>query len=177
MIKQKLQDEVNDQIQAEFQSGWLYLAFAAWFEEKNLEGFSNWMRQQWREEQDHGMRFYNHILRRDGQVELKDLEKPSFSADSPADIFEQALEHERYITKRIHQLYDLAEKEGDYPLKTLLHWFIDEQVEEEENVSAILDRLNLIGEDGGSLYLLDRELGDRSAAGNGANDGNAADAQ
>lgn len=173
MIKQKLQDEVNDQIQAEFQSGWLYLAFAAWFEEKNLEGFANWMRQQWQEEQEHGMRFYDHILRRDGKVELKDLEKPSVSADDPIEVFEQVLEHERYITKRIHQLYDLAEKEGDYPLKTLLHWFIDEQVEEEETAMNILDRLKLIGNDGGGLYLLDREMAERRAGdGNDGGNGN-----
>jgi len=169
MIKQKLQDEINDQIRAEFQSGWLYLAFAAWFEEQNLEGFANWMRQQWQEEQAHGMKFYDHILRRDGKVELKDLEKPSVSAENPTEVFEQVLDHERYITKRIHQLYDLAEKEGDHPLKTLLHWFIDEQVEEEENAMNILDRLKLIGDDGGSLYLLDREMAERGAG--GGNDG------
>jgi ferritin len=166
MISQKLQNEVNDQIKAEFQSGWLYLAFAAWFEEKSLEGFSNWLRKQWQEEQTHGMKFYDHLLRRDGKVELKELDKPSVSADTAVEIFEQVLEHERYITKRIHQLYELAEKEGDYPLKTLLHWFIDEQVEEEENVTAILDRLKLIGDDGGSLYYLDRELAVRGNARN-----------
>jgi len=165
MIKQKLQDEINDQIQAEFQSGWQYLAFAAWFEEKNLGGFSNWMRHQWREEQRHGMKFYNHVLRRDGKVELKKLEEPSVAADTAVEVFEQILEHERYITKRIHELYHLAEEEGDYALKTLLHWFIDEQVEEEEAANAILERLKLIGDDGGSLYLLDRELARRGKTG------------
>lgn len=165
MIKQKVQDEVNDQIQAEFQSGWLYLAFAAWFEDRDLEGFAHWMRLQWQEEQDHGMKFYDHILRRGGQVELKDLDKPTVDAETVVEIFEDVLEHERYITKRIHKLYDLAQDEGDYPLQTLLHWFIDEQVEEEENADNILQRLKMIGDDTTGLYMLDQELGNRSAGG------------
>lgn len=163
MIKKKVQDEVNDQIQAEFQSAWLYLAFAAWFESKNLNGFAHWMRIQWQEEQEHAMKFYNHLLRRGGEVELKNLEKPDVSAESVTEVFEKVLEHERYITKSIHSLYDLAKEEDDYPLQTLLHWFIDEQVEEEENAVSILESLKMIGEEGTSLYVLDRELGKRNA--------------
>lgn len=161
MIKQKVQDQINAQIQAEFQSGWLYLAFAAWFESRNLDGFGHWMRRQWQEEQEHGMKFYNHLLQRGGKVELDDIEKPKVSAENAADIFEKVLEHERHITKRIHSLYDLAKEEDDYPLQTLLHWFIDEQVEEEENAESILERLRLIGGEGPNLYLLDRELSER----------------
>lgn len=163
MIKQKVQDEINDQIQAEFQSGWQYLAFAAWFENQNLDGFAHWMRLQWKEEQEHAMKFYDHILRRGGEVELKELKKPTVSTESVTEVFEKVLEHERFITKSIHSLFDLAQEEDDYPLQTLLHWFIDEQVEEEENAASILDRLKMIGEDGASLYVLDRELGDRKA--------------
>lgn len=161
MIKQKIQDEINNQIQAEFHSGWLYLAFAARFESKNLDGFGHWMRMQWQEEQEHGMKFYDHLLRRGGEIELKNIEQPKVNAESAVEIFEKVLEHERHITKKIHSLYDLAKEEDDYPLQTLLHWFIDEQVEEEENAEAILERLRLIGEDGASLHLLDRELAER----------------
>lgn len=161
MIKQKIQDEINDQIQAEFQSAWLYLQFAAWFESKNLDGFANWMKVQWQEEQGHAMKFYDHILRRGGDVELKSLDKPKVSAKNVTQVFEKVLDHERYITKRIHSLYDLAKDEDDYPLQTLLHWFIDEQVEEEENATAILERLKMIGDEGSSLYVLDRELAQR----------------
>lgn len=161
MIKQKLQDEINDQIQAEFQSAWLYLQFAAWFESKNLDGFAHWMKQQWREEEEHAMKFYNHLIRRGGEVQLQTLNAPKIDASSATDAFEQVLEHERYITKRIHKLYDLAESEDDYPLQVLLHWFIDEQVEEEDMATSILERLKLIGEEGTSLYVLDRELGRR----------------
>lgn len=163
MIKKKVQDEINDQIQAEFQSAWLYLAFAAWFEGKNLDGFAHWMRMQWKEEQEHGMKFYDHLLRRGGEVELKELSKPAISAENVREVFEKVLEHERFITKSIHSLYDLAKEEDDYPLQTLLHWFIDEQVEEEENAQSILERLKMIGEEGSSLYVLDRELSEREA--------------
>jgi len=163
MIKQKIQDEINDQIQAEFQSGWLYLGFAAWFEAKNLDGFAHWMRMQWQDEQAHGMKFYDHMLRRGGSVELKELEKPKVSVENVTEVFEKVLDHERYITKRIHSLYDLAKEEDDYPLQTLLHWFIDEQVEEEENAKAILEQLKMIGEEGASLYVLNRELAEREA--------------
>lgn len=161
MVKQKVQDEINDQIQAEFQSAWLYLQFSAWFDSRNLEGFAHWMRMQWKEEQEHGIKLYDHLLRRGGEIQLKEIEKPKVSADSVTGIFEKVLDHERYITKRIHSLYDIAKEEDDYPLQTLLHWFIDEQVEEEENAESILERLELIGEEGASLYILDRELAER----------------
>ncbi len=162
MIKQKVLDAINDQIQAEFQSAYIYLALSGWCETENLPGMAHWMRMQWEEEIEHGMKFYRHIISRDGEVELKELEKPDVDIDDPADAFQQALEHEQYITKRIHEMYDLAREENDYPLQTLLNWFIDEQVEEEEAVTEILDRIKLIGDDGGGLYMLDRELAQRS---------------
>lgn len=161
MIKKKIQEEINDQIQAEFHSAYLYLGFSAWFESQNLSGFANWMKVQWEEEIEHGMKFYNHLLRRGGEVELKTLEAPEVKLASAKDAFEQALEHERYITKRIHKLYDLAREEDDYPLQTLLHWFIDEQVEEEENASEILERLKMIGDQAPALLMVDRELAQR----------------
>lgn len=163
MVEKKIQEEVNNQIQAEFQSAYLYLAFAAWFEAHNLPGFAHWMRVQWQEETEHGMKFYDHLLRRDGEVELKQLDAPKITPQSPQKIFEQVLEHERYITNRIHQLYELAKQEHDYPLQTLLHWFIDEQVEEEEAATEILERLKLVNDDSTALYILDRELAERQA--------------
>lgn len=161
MIKKKIQDEVNDQVRAELQSAYIYLAFSAWFEARGLGGFAHWMKIQWQEETDHAMKFYEHLIHRDGKVELQSLSAPEPSAESVTDVFEQALEQERHITQRIHKLYDLAQEENDYPLKTLLNWFIDEQVEEEEQIQDILGKLKLIGGDGASLYLLDKELGER----------------
>jgi len=163
MVKAKIQQEINEQIQAEFQSGWLYLALAGWCEEKNLDGFAHWMKAQWQEEQDHGMKFYDHLLRRGGEVEIQALEKPTIEANNVTQVFETVLGHEQYITKRINKLYDLAKDENDYPLQTLLQWFIDEQVEEEEQASNILEKIKLVGDEGTSLYLLDRELAQRDS--------------
>ncbi|MDR8393153.1 ferritin [Aliifodinibius sp. S!AR15-10] len=161
MVKSKIQEEVNNQIQAEFQSAYIYLGFSAWFESKNLNGFAHWMKMQWQEEIDHAMRLYNHLLRRGGNVELKTLEAPEIDVSSAKEVFEQALEHEEYITGRIHELYALAQEEKDYPLTSLLHWFIDEQVEEEDVTGEILERLKMIDGDPAALLDLDRELAQR----------------
>jgi len=163
MIKENVQEAINGQIQAELQSAYQYLAYAAWFDSKNLKGFSHWMRIQWREEIEHAMKFYDHILRRDGDVDLKDVNKPSVDIETPEECFENVLAQEQNVTKKIHKLYDLAKNENDYPLQTLLHWFIDEQVEEEEAAQEILEKLQLIGDHGPNLYLLDQELGQRPA--------------
>ena len=162
MIKKKVQEEINDQIRAELQSAYTYLAFSGWFESQNLSGFAHWMKKQWEEEVQHAMKFYQHLIARDGQVELKAIDQPTVTLAAPKEAFEQALEQERNITKRIHKLYDLAKSEGDYPLESLLLWFIDEQVEEEEQVRQILDQLNLIEGDGMGTLMLDRELSERA---------------
>lgn len=157
----KIKDAINDQIQAEFASAYLYLALSARVERMNLKGFAHWLRLQWEEETVHAMKLYDFLLQRDGIVELQTLEQPDIKADTPLDVFEQVLAHEQYITRRIHDLYALAVEEHDYALQTLLHWFIQEQIEEEEAARDIIDNLRLIGDAGSSLFLLDRELGAR----------------
>jgi ferritin len=107
------------------------------------------------------LKFYDFLLRRGAAVELHALEKPTTDTDSAVKVFERVLDHERKVTERIHKMYELAHAEQDYPLKTLLHWFIDEQVEEEDAASKILDRLKMIGDSGAELFLLDKELGGR----------------
>lgn len=166
MIKQKIEEEINNQIQAEFQSAYDYLAASAWFEEQNLNGFASWLKAQWEEEIGHAMKFYNHLIQREGRPILQDIEKPKVQFDSPQKAFKAALEQERNITKRIHKMYSIAKEEDDYPLESLLLWFIDEQVEEEEAVQDIIDKLKLIGDDGSGLYLLDREMGERKGSQN-----------
>lgn len=161
MIKQKVQEEINGQIQAEFQSAYMYLGFSGWFETQNLPGFAHWMKHQWREEIEHGMKFYNHLISRDGEIDLQHINAPSLNVDTPQDAFEQALEQERNITKRIHKLYDLAQKEDDYPLESLLLWFIDEQVEEEDQVRQILGDVKRVKNDASGMLFLDKELGRR----------------
>lgn len=160
-MTQKMQDAVNDQIQAEFESAYIYLALSAHMEALNLRGFAHWLRLQWEEETVHALKFYDFLLQRDGMVRLKEIPKPTFAAETPLEAFELVLEHEQYITRRINDLYALAVEERDYASQTLLQWFVDEQLEEEESAREILDNLRLIGDSGASLFLLDRELGQR----------------
>lgn len=161
MMNTQIQEAINEQIQAEFASAYLYLALSAQVERMNLKGFAHWLRMQWQEETGHAMKFYDFLLQRDGVVELKTLDQPEIEAETPLDVFEAVLAHEQYITRRIHDLYALAVEEHDYSLQTLLHWFIEEQTEEEEAARNIIDNLRLIGDAGSSLFLLDRELSER----------------
>lgn len=163
-LDEAVQQAVNEQIQAEFQSAYLYLAMSAKFEHMSLSGFAHWLRMQWQEETVHAMKFYDFLLHRDGEVHLGTLEKPVVDFSSPLEAFENVLEHEQYITSRINDLYDLATQKRDYPLQNLLRWFIDEQVEEEESARSVIDSLRLVGDSGSNLFLLDRELGSRNTA-------------
>lgn len=167
-MTQTMQDAVNDQIQAEFESAYIYLALSARMDALNLRGFAHWLRLQWEEETMHALKFYDFLLQRDGEVQLKAISQPAFSVETPLEAFEMVLEHEQYITRRINELYALAAEERDYASQTLLQWFVNEQLEEEEAARAILDNLRLIGDSGASLFLLDRELGQRQA---GADEG------
>lgn len=160
-MKPNVQEAINDQIQAEFQSAYLYLAMSAYMEEQNLKGLAHWLRLQWEEETLHAIKFLDFVLQRGGSVALKTLDQPAQTFGTPLDVFEDVLKHEQYITGRIHDLYDLAVKERDYPLQTLLHWYIDEQVEEEDNANEIIQKLRLIGDSGPNLFMLDQELGQR----------------
>ena len=160
-ISQTMQDAINDQIQAEFESAYLYLALSAHMERYNLKGFAHWLHMQWQEETQHALKFYNFLLQRDGVIELKSLPRPTYEADTPLEVFELVLQHEQYITRRINDLYAMAGEERDYASQTLLQWFVSEQLEEEENARAIIDDLRLVGDSGASLFLLDRELSQR----------------
>jgi ferritin len=131
------------------------------FEAANLMGFGHWMRQQSREELEHAMKFFDFLLDRGEQVQLQAIEAPPYAFRSPLDTFEQALEHEKEITARINDLYELSVQENDYPAQVFLSWFITEQVEEEKSATDIVERLRMAGEDGAALLLLDGELGKR----------------
>jgi ferritin len=163
-INEKLQQAVNDQLEAELQSAYQYLALSSWFTQNNLPGFAHWMMLQWQEEVGHGMKFYNFLHARNGTVDLHALDAPRSEFGSVLAVFELVLAGEQMITKRINALYELAMKEKDYPLQMMLQWFINEQVEEEGMVTAIIDRLKMIGTEGTAIYLMDRELAQRSSA-------------
>ncbi len=165
MITQKMETELNKQLNEELFSSYLYLSMCAYFEDKNLPGMAQWMRMQAEEENLHAMKFFDYIIRVGGRVKLEAIKKPKFSWRSPQAAFEEALEHEKFITGRINFLVDLAVKEKDHATATFLNWFIDEQVEEEDTVSKIVESFKLIGKDASGLFLLDRELAQRNTAG------------
>jgi ferritin len=162
MLTEALLDALNRQIQCELHSAYVYLAMSAHFESLALPGCSNWMRHQAQEEVNHAMRLYNYVIDRGGRIELAAIEKPAKEYGAPQDVFEAALKHEQHVTSRIHELYDLAVKENDYPTQTHLHWFIDEQVEEEKTAGEILDMFTRAGDHEAAILFIDNKLGSRS---------------
>jgi len=161
MLSKKMQAALNAQINAELYSSYLYLAMAAYFESQNLLGFANWMHKQSDEENTHGMKFYNYINSRRGRVTLTALEGPTTEWASPLAVFEDSLKHEQKVTGLINQLMDLAISESDHATISFLKWFVDEQVEEEANVDAVIQDLKRIGDAPQGLFILDRELAGR----------------
>ncbi len=162
MIKEKMEKALNDQIQEELFSAYLYMSMSANFAAQNLEGFASWMCVQAMEEFTHAQRFYNHILERGGTIELKQIDKPQQKWEKPLDAFEAAFEHEKHITSCIHKLYKLSREIDDYESESMLQWFIDEQVEEEDTASGTVEKLKLIGDHGQGILMLDKELGART---------------
>lgn len=161
-MNERLEKAFNQQINEELFSSYIYLAMAAHFESRNLEGFAKWMKLQAQEEVEHAMRLFTHITRRGGQVVLKAIGEPPVDFGSPLEAFEKALAHEKHITGTINALYEIALEEKDYPAQLELQWFIGEQVEEEENVGGVVELLKMAGDNEGAFLMLDRELGNRS---------------
>ena len=161
MISKLLQDALNEQINFELFSAYLYLSMAAHFEAQNFPGFTNWMRVQYQEETGHAMKFYKYVFDRSGVVALKAIAQPAVKFKTPVDIFKQVLEHEQKVTSRINKLFEGAVKEKDYAAQSFLQWFINEQVEEEKNAVDIITLLEMIGDSPVSLIMVDRQLGAR----------------
>lgn len=164
MLSKVMQDGINEQIKNELYSAYLYLSMSAHFEAANLSGFAHWMRLQSQEEVLHVMKFFDFVNNRNGRVVLQAIDQPPVEFESPLDIFEQTLEHERKVTTMINRLYKLALEESDYPTQVMLQWFIEEQVEEEASAEQIVGMLQMIGDETQSLIMLDRELGQRVVA-------------
>ncbi len=163
MIGKPMQDSMNEQINKELFSSYLYLSMAAYFETKNLPGFANWMRIQADEEREHAMKFYDFILERGGDVHLKAIDAPKTTWSSALEVAEEVAAHEAKVTASIYALYELAMKEKDYPAQMMLQWFITEQVEEEKNASELVANLKLIEERGTAVLMLDHRLAKRKA--------------
>jgi ferritin len=156
-----MQDAINEQINKELFSSYLYLSMSAYFEGRNLPGFAHWMRIQQGEEREHAMKFYDFILDNGGTVALKAIEAPKATWGSTLEAFQEAAAHEAMITASINALYELALKEKDYPAQIMLQWFITEQVEEEKNAAEIVAGLKMIEAHETAVLQLDHRLSKR----------------
>jgi ferritin len=162
MFSKVVQDKMNQQIMHEMYSAYMYLSMSAHCESVNLPGFAKWLRMQANEEMEHAMKFYDFIHERNGKVVLLTIDQPPSEFGTPLEIFEQVYAHEQKVTGLINGIYEVSLKENDYPSQIFLHWFIEEQVEEESNSSQILETLKMIGDSANGLFMLDRQLGKRS---------------
>jgi len=161
MISQKMTDAINDQVKAELESAYLYLSMSAYMEAKNLKGMAHWLKQQYKEETEHAEKFMAHLYDRGACVVLEAIAKPAAEFGTPLDVYKAVLKHERHVTDRIHKLMDLARDEKDYASQSMLTWFINEQVEEEASAGDVINKLEFLGDSKASMYLLDKELGQR----------------
>lgn len=162
MASQRVLDALNNQLQMEFFSEYFYISMEAYFADNNLDGFANFFNVQAREERDHAYKIFNYIGRAGGKVVLQGIEQPKTNFESPLDVFESALEHERLISNSIHDLVDLAISEKDHTTSSFLRWFIDEQSEEEESMEKIVRKLRLLKNDPAGLLMIDQELAQRT---------------
>ncbi|MGL5346788.1 MAG: ferritin [Peptostreptococcaceae bacterium] len=161
MLSKELEKALNDQFNFEIYSSYSYLAMASFVESLDLSGFANFFRVQAQEELFHAMKFYDYILQKDGNVEHYAIDKPNQSFDNVADVFQKGLEHEQEVTRRIYDLADLANEQKEHATISLLRWFIDEQVEEENNFTTILKKVKRCIDNPAALYMLDDELATR----------------
>ena len=156
-----MEKSLNEQVNAEFYSAYLYLSMAAYFKEENLDGFANWMTVQAQEERDHAMKLFDYIIRRGAKVTLTSIDEPQTEWDSPLAAFEHVLKHERYVTSLINNLVDLSIEQKDHATNNFLQWYVNELVEEEENAMDNLGKLKLADGNPQVLYSLNEELATR----------------
>ena len=164
MISERLAKAINEQLNFELASGFIYKGMEAYFGKEGYDGFKHFMKLQAEEEYEHHQKFAEFLYSVDKCVEYTEIPGVKNEYKSPKDAIEQALGHEQEVTKRIHNLYEIALEEKDYEAITTLDWFLNEQVEEEENFTKMLTRLERVGDDWHSVYMLDNELGKRGPA-------------
>lgn len=164
MLSKTMVDALNEQIKVEFESSNIYLQMAAWAAWKGYEGAETFLRAHSEEERMHMMKLFGYVAETGSLAVISAMEQPKAEFDSLASMFKQILEHERFVTGRINKLVELAYEEKDYSTLNFLQWYVAEQHEEETLFSSLLDKIELIGQDGRGLYLIDRELGKQAAA-------------
>lgn len=160
-LTKKLEDAINGQIQAEYYSSYMYLAMAAYCDSVNMPGYGHWMRAQAREEMQHVMKFYRYVVDRGGRVVFGAIDQPPVEYASILAVAEETYAHEQKVTSLIGKLYEVAVVEKDYATQSFLQWYIDEQVEEENNARTIVDQLKMVGDHISGLFMLDRHLASR----------------
>ncbi len=158
MLEKKMEEALNKQINEEMFSAYLYLSMSAYFDSIGLKGFANWMMIQYKEETDHAMKIYNYLISQGADIYLYSIKEPAHQWESPLKAFEETLKHEQHITQCINDLVDLAEDIKDRATYNFLQWFIDEQVEEEENDREIIEKLKLVENNKSGLFMLDKDL-------------------
>lgn len=161
-LEQKIQKAMNEQINKELFSSYLYLSMSAWCESEGYPGCAKWLGVQSEEEKQHAMKIYRFVHERGGKVELETIDKPKAEFKSLPVLFNLVLEHEQKVSASITALYETAMKANDYPTQIMLQWFITEQVEEEKNANEIVDLLKKVGDSPVSLMMFDRQLGART---------------
>ena len=161
MLSEKMIDALNKQLNKEIYSAYLYLSMSAHSTFIGLKGFANWFMVQYKEEMMHAMKIYDYVNNQGGQVKLVAIAQPPTEFGTPLDMFEKTLEHEKFITKCINDLVNLAIEEKDHATNIFLQWYITEQIEEEANDNEIISKLKLVGKEGNGLFMLDKELAAR----------------
>lgn len=161
MLSEKITSALNEQMKWEMYSANLYLAMSAYFSDIGLHGFANWMRIQYQEETDHALKFYDFVLSRGGAAKLSAIDEPPAQWTNALEAFKAAAAHEAEVTRRINELVHLAKAEHDFATDVFLQWFVTEQVEEEESVKNIIDRLKLVNGEGQGLLMLDNDAAAR----------------
>lgn len=161
MLSKKMEKALNDQVNAELYSAYLYWAMSAYFESINLPGFANWLYVQRQEETTHAEKLYNYVNARGGRALLGKIDAPPSEWKSPMDAVENVLAHEQKVTSLINKLMDLAVAEKDHATASMLRWFVDEQVEEEENATEIVNHVTMVKDSPNGMYMLDQKLGQR----------------
>jgi ferritin len=162
MISKNMAKALNQHLNNEFYSAYLYLGMSAKCESMGYRGAANWFYLQYQEETAHAMKFYRYILDQGEEVILEQINKPQVDYDKLIDIFKDTLDHERNVTQYINELVDLAISEKDHATNAFLQWFVTEQVEEEATVSEIIDQLKIVGDSGHAMLMIDKELAQRT---------------
>lgn len=163
MLEKKIEQALNEQINAEFYSSYLYLAMALYCDASDLPGCAQWLVAQSKEEYGHAERLIKFVQDRDGEVALGKIDQPQGTFKSVQDVFAKVLAHEQAVSKRIHKIYALAVKEKDYASQVEMQWYVKEQVEEEKTAQDIVKQLKRVGSEGTALFMLDQQMGQRQA--------------